>query len=106
MITLSQLAIRVNSRKLLNTVVELAESRLYFQALADGVLESHSGKQVRARLYSELENASDEDLLTLAQQLIALRNVGEISSQRFERIQQFKAVKNGETAVGANNGEF
>ena len=105
MITLSQLGIRINSRKLLNTAVELAESRLYFQALADGVLESHSGKQVRARLYSELENASDEDLLTLAQQLIALRHVGEMSSQRFERIQQFKAVKN-DDSVGSGNGEF
>ena len=105
MTTLSQLGIRVNSRKLLNTAVELAESRLYFQALADGVLESHSGKQVRARLYSELESASDEDLLILVQQLIALRHVGEMSSQRFERIQQFKAAKNGDS-IGSGNGEF
>lgn len=41
-ISLGSLGIRTNSRKLLNTAVELAESRLYFQALADGTVEAHS----------------------------------------------------------------
>ncbi len=92
-ITLGSLGVRTNSRKLLNTAVELAESRLYFQALADGTVESHNGKAVRAKLYQQLEEAGDEELLELCQQLLMLIEVGKRSSDRYERIQAAKANK-------------
>ncbi|XWK91721.1 MAG: hypothetical protein U7127_30875 (plasmid) [Phormidium sp.] len=92
-ISLGALGIRTNSRKLLNTAVELAESRLYFQALADGTVESHNGKAVRAKLYQQLEEVSDEELLALCHQLLTLIEVGKRSSDRYERIQAAKANK-------------
>ena len=92
-IALGSLGIRTNSRKLLNTAVELAESRLYFQALADGTVESHNGKAVRAKLYQQLEETSDDELLGLCEKLLMLIEVGKRSSDRYERIQAAKANK-------------
>lgn len=92
-ISLGSLGIRTNSRKLLNIAVELAESRLYFQALADSTVESHNGKAVRAKLYEQLEEVSDDELLALCHKLLTLIEIGKRSSERYERILAAKANK-------------
>lgn len=86
-ISFAAIGIRVNSRKLLDTAIELAESRRFYQALADNTAQSHNGKAVRASLYEALKDSTDEELLDLVKRLLTLIEVGKRSSERYERIQ-------------------
>jgi hypothetical protein len=89
-ISLAQLGIRINRKKLLAQVVELAESRIYWQQRADNTLPAYDAKETRAKLYQTLAEVEDSELLVLANQLITLNEIGRRANQTFERIQSLK----------------
>jgi hypothetical protein len=89
--SLAQLGIRINRNKLLAQVVELAESRLYWQHRADDTLPSYNSKETRAKLSQTLADVNDSELLVLAEQLLTLNEIGLRASQTYERIQSLKS---------------
>jgi hypothetical protein len=88
--SLAELGIRINRKKLLAQVVELAESRIYWQHRADETIPSYDAKTTRAKLYQTLAEVDNSELLVLANQLITLNEIGRRASQTFERIQSLK----------------
>lgn len=90
-ISLGSLGIRINRKKLLSQVVELAENRRYWQAVADGTTEAHDAKLVRTQLYQTLVEADNQELLELACQLLTLNEVGRRANDTFERIREHKS---------------
>ena len=89
--SLAELGIRINRKKLLAQVVELAESRIYWQHRADETLPSYDAKETRAKLYQTLAEVENSELLVLANQLITLNEIGRRSHQTYERIQSLKS---------------
>jgi hypothetical protein len=90
-ISLAQLGIRINRKKLLAQVVELAESRIYWQHRADNTLPAYDAKTTRAKLYQTLAEGENAELLVLANQLLTLNEIGHRASQTYERIQSLKS---------------
>lgn len=89
-ISLGSLGIRINRKKLLSQVVELAENRRYWQAVADSTTEAHDAKLVRTQLYQTLAEAENQELLELACQLLTLNEIGRRANETFERIQEYR----------------
>lgn len=89
-IALGSLGIRINRKKLLSQVVELAENRRYWQAVADETTEAHDAKLVRTQLYQTLAEADNQELLELACQLLTLNEIGRRANETFERIQEYR----------------
>jgi hypothetical protein len=90
-ISIASLGIRINRKKLLAQVVELAESRIYWQHRTDETLPAYDAKATRTKLYQTLAEVENSELLELSQQLIALNEIGRRSNQTFERIQNLKS---------------